>query len=254
VWTFQIGCSIVFPDGCSSSAIQQGTGKVVKQRVCQQTTILRAPAGRSRLPIPTQPDEMSSTAILPGLYQDAGNIERWNQESQQADQRDQQGLAVASNGQMPTPAAAEHTGPMQEAPVSPQQKQQTQLGHHQHDMEGIRGAFSPVAVFGIRSLPDALHPGYRQELLLQLQAAGEGLVSSLCPQAHANLSVVSISRSPPTPASLTPQTPVYLNMFAHQPVSCCLPCRLPCACREAAAAQQQSWFQLRPAAAHRRQQ
>jgi hypothetical protein len=26
---------------------------------------------------------------------------------------------------------------------------------------------------GIRSLPDALHPGYRMELLLQLHSAGE---------------------------------------------------------------------------------
>lgn len=41
-------------------------------------------------------------------------------------------------------------------------------------MEGIKGAFSPVAVLGIRSLPDALHPGYRMELLMQLQSAGEG--------------------------------------------------------------------------------
>lgn len=65
---------------------------------------------------------------------------------------------------------------MQETPISPQQKQQgVQQGHHQLDMEGIRGAFTPVAIFGIRSLPDALHPGYGQELLLQLQAAGEGL-------------------------------------------------------------------------------
>lgn len=43
-------------------------------------------------------------------------------------------------------------------------------------MEGIRGAFSPIAVLGIRSLPDALHPGYRMELLSQLLATGEGSV------------------------------------------------------------------------------
>jgi hypothetical protein len=40
-------------------------------------------------------------------------------------------------------------------------------------MEGIRGAFSPIAVLGIRSLPDALHPGYRMELLSQLLATYE---------------------------------------------------------------------------------
>jgi hypothetical protein len=50
---------------------------------------------------------------------------------------------------------------------------QSSPGQQQQDMEGIRGAFSPIAVLGIRSLPDALHPGYRMELLSQLLATGE---------------------------------------------------------------------------------
>lgn len=122
---------------------------------------------------------MSSSFVLLGLYQDAGSIERWNQAAQQVDLQDQQGPEAASKGQVPTTAAAERTctGAMQlqETPISPQQKKQAQQGHQQLDMEGIRGAFSPAAVIGTRSLPDALHPGYRQELLLQLQATGEGL-------------------------------------------------------------------------------
>lgn len=48
-------------------------------------------------------------------------------------------------------------------------------------MEGIRGAFSPVNVLGIRSLPDALHPGYRMELLMQLKATGKSLAAGLAP-------------------------------------------------------------------------
>jgi len=50
-------------------------------------------------------------------------------------------------------------------------------------MEGIRGAFSPVNVLGIRSLPDALHPGYRMELLMQLQATGKSLEAGFAPTA-----------------------------------------------------------------------
>ena len=46
-------------------------------------------------------------------------------------------------------------------------------GQQQQDMECIVSAFSPVAVVGIRSLPNAFHPGYRMELLQQMQAAGE---------------------------------------------------------------------------------
>jgi hypothetical protein len=46
-------------------------------------------------------------------------------------------------------------------------------GLQQHDLEGIVSAFSPIAVMGIRSLPDALHPGYRMELMTQLQVAGK---------------------------------------------------------------------------------
>lgn len=48
-----------------------------------------------------------------------------------------------------------------------------QHGLQQHDLEGIVSAFSPIAVMGIRSLPDALHPGYRMELMTQLQVAGK---------------------------------------------------------------------------------
>lgn len=48
----------------------------------------------------------------------------------------------------------------------------TQQGQQQQDMECIQGAFTPVGPLGIRSLPDALHPGYRLELQMQTQTAG----------------------------------------------------------------------------------